>query len=177
MDNSQQITQALIKKDFKQALLIALSNSLKIKTKTVLKKDSKTYQIIKEVDLVNGTKNHLDLELLSSQNSQIIRFHQQQIKELYPLWEKNRETLAKIMQLLAGNAIDFAPTEEKINIDNLEKNEEFTQKYIADIPESFDDLGLQDDSFLAPPPTKTKLIKILLLKKMIVKKTKTGLMT
>jgi len=149
MDSSQQITQVLIKKDFKQALLIALSNSLKIKTKTVLKTDNKNYQITKEIDLVNGSKNHLDLELLKSENNQIISFHQQQVKELYPLWEKNRETLVTIMQLLAGNTIDFTPPEETIDVDNSEESQGFTQQYIADIPENFDDLGLEDDGFSA----------------------------
>ncbi len=149
MDSSQQISQVLIKKDFKQALLIALSNSLKIKTKTVLKTDNKNYQITKEIDLVNGSKNHLDLELLKSENNQIISFHQQQVKELYPLWEKNRETLVTIMQLLAGNTIDFTPPEETIDVDNSEESQGFTQQYIADIPENFDDLGLEDDGFSA----------------------------
>jgi len=60
MDSSQQISEALNQKDYKQALLIALSNSLKITLKTSLKTKNNTYAIAKEIDLVKGSATNID---------------------------------------------------------------------------------------------------------------------
>ncbi|MGY6530380.1 MAG: hypothetical protein ACXITR_10675 [Cyanobacterium sp.] len=143
MDSSQQINEALNQKNYKQALLIALSNSLKIKLTTSLKTKNQTCSITKEIDLVQGSKTHIDSELLTPNHQTIVDFHQQKTSEIYQTWEQNRETLLKAFDLMAGGNLNLEPLQGS-NISSFEK-QELTQEYISNIPEDFDEFSEENE--------------------------------
>ncbi|AUC62242.1 Topoisomerase IV subunit A [Cyanobacterium sp. HL-69] len=143
MDSSQQISEALNQKDYKQALLIALSNSLKITLKTSLKTKNNTYAIAKEIDLVKGSATNIDSELLDYSHENIVNFHQQKTAEIYQTWEQNRETLLKAFDIMAGGNLNLEPLQFSTN-SSLEE-EDLSQEYISDIPENFEDFSTDNE--------------------------------
>ncbi|WP_069792110.1 hypothetical protein A5482_011865 [Cyanobacterium sp. IPPAS B-1200] len=143
MDSSQQINEALNQKDYKQALLIALSNSLKITLKTSLKTKDNTYAIAKEIDLVKGSATNIDSELLDYSHENIVNFHQQKTAEIYQTWEQNRETLLKAFDIMAGGNLNLEPLQFSTN-SSLEE-EDLSQEYISDIPENFEDFTTSNE--------------------------------
>lgn len=141
MSNYEQIKTLLQKNQLSQVLLIALSNSLKIKLTTTNKNQDQIEWIETKINLLKGITTKInDRELLNSNHS-LVKFHQQEVEKIYEIWDKNRETLAIIMQILAGNKVDvsnfigkasqeFLETEKDDSLENdfsdfeLESNED-----------------------------------------------------
>lgn len=143
MDSSQQIHEALNRKDYKKALLVALSNSLEIKLKTSLKTDTQVYSITKKISLIQGSHDHIDSELLDAEYESVINFHQKQIKEIHQTWEDNRETLLQAFEIMSGGNVNLEPL--KIGHSNNSPTEDLKQEYISDIPEEFEDFGVEEN--------------------------------
>lgn len=142
MDSSQQIHEALNQKDYKKALLVALSNSLEIKLKTSCKTDNQTYSIIKKINLIQGSHDHIDSELLNAEHESVINFHQKQVKEIHQTWEQNRETLLQAFEIMSGGNVNLEPL--KIG-HSKPPAEDLKQEYISDIPEDFEDFGVEEN--------------------------------
>ncbi|MBE9222434.1 hypothetical protein IQ215_06960 [Cyanobacterium stanieri LEGE 03274] len=143
MDSSQQINEALNQKEYKKALLIALSNSLKITLKTSLKTNENSYSITKSIDLVNGSKTHIDSELLTKNNEYIVNFHQEKSSQIYQTWEKNRETLLKAFEIIAEGNINLEPL--LIGQNNSHCKDNSPQQSSTDISDNLDDFSIDDE--------------------------------
>lgn len=118
MSNYEEIKQALAEGNFKQAMLIAFSNNLKLKFKTTVKQQDIQPKIIEtSFNLIQGVETRIESEILDSNYQHITDFHRQQLHSAYETWEKNRETLIKIFQLLSGNPVNFGETENKLEAD------------------------------------------------------------
>ena len=106
MSNYDKIKTLLENKDYKSALLMAFSNSLKFKLTTTIEQDNQTASIETQIDLLKGiTTTVSDPELLNQDNN-LDTFHQQQLATVEQTWQQNREMLVAILQVLAGNQID-----------------------------------------------------------------------
>ena len=108
INNHDEFQQALANKELKQAFLIAVSNSIEFKIKTAITSlDHRPAQIETKINLLGAYETNLDGEILAAQYQQTNWFHQQQVNSAYDIWQKNRETLVKILQILSGNEVDL----------------------------------------------------------------------
>lgn len=107
MINNENIKELLEKKKLQQILLIALSNSLKLKLNTTSKSQDKIVNIETKINLLKGLTTKIsDKSLLFSDNN-VLKFHQKQVENAYETWEKNRETIIKLLQIIAGNSVEI----------------------------------------------------------------------
>jgi len=127
MSNYDKIKEMLEKKKLSQTLLFALSNSLKIKLTTI---DQKGQKIETKINLLKGISTEVSNPYLLKNDNNTFKFHQKQLKEIYSLWDKNRETLVKILQIINGNSIEF--------------NQNFEEKLLED-SDNFDDESNMDE--------------------------------
>lgn len=127
MSNYEEIKQALAEGNWQQAMLIAFSNSLQLKlTSTVRVPNFEAKRIETIFNLIQGLETQIESEILASNYQHLLDFHQQQLNSADEIWQKNRETLVKIFQLLAGNLGNLP--EEKNNL-----SRENSEKYVAEI--------------------------------------------
>lgn len=132
MSNYDEIKQTLANQDLKQAILIAFSNSLEIKLKTSLKQDqNQTIDIISQINLIQGLNTKVDQSLLEPQHQYLTEFHQKQLNSVYDTWQKNRETLIKILQILSGNLTDVQIS-KNLSYSNNEKFDDFDLELITE---------------------------------------------
>lgn len=105
MSNYEKIKNLIEKKKLSQGLLLALSNSLKIKLVTRTKEKEQFNNIETDIDLVKGLITEINDKSCLSANNYILNFHKKQLENIYDTWDKNRETLVKIFQIINGSSI------------------------------------------------------------------------
>lgn len=105
MSNYDKIKDLIEKKKLSQGLLFALSNSLKIKLVTKTKGKDQFNNIETEIDLVKGLTTEINDKSVLSPNNYTLNFHKKQLENIYDTWDKNRETLVKIFQIINGSSI------------------------------------------------------------------------
>lgn len=108
MSNHDDIKELLQKKKLKQVLLIALSNSLKLKLTTTSTGKNIITNIETKINLLKGLTTKISADALTSNNNHSLNFHQKQVENAYETWEKNRETLVKLLQIIAGNQVEIS---------------------------------------------------------------------
>lgn len=106
MNNYDKIKDLIEKKKLSQGLLLALSNSLKIKLVTKIKGKEQVNTIETDIDLVKGLTTEISDRSLLSPNNYPLNFHQKQLENIYDTWDKNRETLVTIFQIINGSSIE-----------------------------------------------------------------------
>ncbi|MBL1208854.1 hypothetical protein [Geminocystis sp. GBBB08] len=107
MSNHEDIKELLEKKKLQQILLVGLSNSLKLKLTTTAKGKDKIGNIETKINLLKGLTTKISDKSLVSDDNSVLKFHQKQVKNAYETWDKNRETLVKILQIIAGNSLEI----------------------------------------------------------------------
>ncbi|MGI0481599.1 hypothetical protein ACN4EE_12500 [Geminocystis sp. CENA526] len=107
MNSYDKIKDLIEKKKLSQGLLFALSNSLKIKLTTRTEDQDIISSIETEIDLIKGLNTQINDQSLLTQKSYAINFHKQQLDNIYDIWDKNRETLVKIFQIINGSSIEL----------------------------------------------------------------------
>ena len=118
MNNSEEIKELLVKKDYKSALLVAFSNSLKFTLTSKIDNLEKSTSIATEIDLLKGlTTTASDANLLD-QNHELMQFHQQQLQKIPEIWAKNRQVLVKLIEIIAGNQIDKIDSVNSLDLSN-----------------------------------------------------------
>ncbi len=157
MNSQEEIKQLLAKKDFSAALLVAFSNSLKFKLTSIKTDTDKDTQesvefIETQINLLKGlTTTASNSEILSSKND-LTKFHTQQLGNVYQVWQKNREVLVKILEILAGNNLKDIPLTKSVSFEfnksNLiEKSETQDSEIIDfDLAEDNDDENWLDEN-------------------------------
>lgn len=105
MSNYDKIKDLIEKKKLSQGLLFALSNSLKIKLVTKTKGKEQVNNIETDIDLVKGLTTEINDKSFLTKNNYILNFHKKQLENIYDTWDKNRETLVKIFQIINGSSI------------------------------------------------------------------------
>ncbi|BAQ60232.1 hypothetical protein GM3708_638 [Geminocystis sp. NIES-3708] len=146
MSNHEDVKELLHKKKLKQVLLIALSNSLKLKLTTTSTAKNTTTNIETKINLLKGLTTKISADTLISNNNHGLNFHQKQVENAYETWEKNRETLVKLLQIIAGNNVKITSSIE-------EKSEELfplaaPENYIEDTSFEDDFSNFESDSTL-----------------------------
>jgi hypothetical protein len=104
MINHEDIKEFIEKKKLQQVLLIAFSNSLELKLTTTSKEKNKIANIETKINLLKGLTTEISDKNLLSHENKVLQFHQKQVKNAYETWGKNRETLIKLLQIIAGNS-------------------------------------------------------------------------
>ncbi|WP_017296250.1 hypothetical protein [Geminocystis herdmanii] len=115
MSNYDKIKDLIEKKKLSQGLLLALSNSLKIKLVTKTKGKEQVNNIETEIDLVKGLNTEINDKSLLSSNNYTLNFHKKQLENIYDTWDKNRETLVKIFQIINGSSIELHHSVSELN--------------------------------------------------------------
>ncbi|NCO76355.1 MAG: hypothetical protein GW795_05135 [Cyanobacteria bacterium] len=142
MNNYEEIKELLKKKKLKQILLIALSNSLKLKLNTSAKTKDKLSNIETKINLIRGITTKTNNLSLLSQEDQVFQFHQQQVEKAYETWDKNRETLVQILQIIGGNSLDLSTFSKELS--SLSKEENSSEEETNYIENEAED-NLEDD--------------------------------
>ncbi len=142
MVNNEDIKELLEKKKLQQIFFIALSNSLKLTLTSTYKGKDKISNIETEINLLKGLTTKIsDQSLLSNNN--VLKFHQKQVANVYEIWEKNRETLVKVLQIIAGNSeddfTDFELNSSPQNRLNYKENQEYEETIRDDDEENWID--------------------------------------
>jgi hypothetical protein len=106
MSNYDKIKDLIEKKKLSQALLFALSNTLKIKLITKNQKKELANNIETVIDLAKGLTTEINDKNSLTKNSYTLDFHKKQLENIYDTWDKNRETLVKIFQIINGSSIE-----------------------------------------------------------------------
>lgn len=157
MNNYDKMKELIQKNKLQEALLLAFSNSLKLKITTKSKADE--HQEIKTViNLLKGISNRIsDPNLMNNQinnNSKaidIVNFHEQQKESAYELWHKNRETIVGILQIISGLPIEINTSkkvEKKvISIKKKQENnlEEFEEEFNLEQNEQNDNFEVEEN--------------------------------
>ena len=105
MNSYEEIKQLLEQKKFQSALLVAFSNSLKFKLTSEITNQQESSCLETEIDLLKGlTTKTSRVEILKNDNN-LIKFHTQQLENIYEIWNQNRQILITIFNILAGNEI------------------------------------------------------------------------
>lgn len=110
MKNYEKMKELIKENKLQEALLLAFSNSLKLKITT--KSKGKKEDVIETlINLVRGISNKVsDPDLINNSTSNnpdtinIVDFHERQRQLAYETWHKNRETLIGILQIISGNS-------------------------------------------------------------------------
>lgn len=146
MNNYDKMKELIKENKLKEALLLAFSNSLKIKISTKSKAEEKQ-ELKTVINLLKGITNRIsDPNLINNYQSNsetidLFNFHEQQKQSAYKLWEKNRETIVAILQIIAGNSLE---------INNLKKKEEkvisLTEKPEDEFQEIEQELDFEDNN-------------------------------
>jgi len=110
MKNHEKMKELIRENKLQEALLLAFSNSLKLKI-TTKSKGKKEDAIETLINLVGGISNKVsDPDLINNSTSDnsdtinIVDFHERQRQLAYETWHKNRETLIGILQIISGNS-------------------------------------------------------------------------
>lgn len=135
MINNDNIKELLERKKLQQILLIALSNSLKLKLSTTSKSQDKIVNIETKINLLKGLTTKISDKSLLFGDNNILKFHQKQVENAYETWEKNRETIIKLLQIIAGNSVEITSLIKESSEQSLTLATE--ENYIEDT--SFDD--------------------------------------
>lgn len=115
MSNYDKIKDLIEKKKLSEGLLFALSNSLKIKLITKTQGKEQVNNIETDIDLVKGLTTEINDKNSLTKNNYILNFHKQQLENIYDTWDKNRETLVKIFQIINGSSIEPRHSEIELN--------------------------------------------------------------
>jgi hypothetical protein len=115
MSNYDKIKDLIEKKKLSQGLLLALSNSLKIKLVTKNKAKEQVNSIETDIDLVKGLTTQINDKNSLTNNSYTLNFHKKQLENIYDTWDKNRETLVKIFQIINGSSIEQHHSVSELN--------------------------------------------------------------
>lgn len=109
MKNYEEMKELIRENKLQEALLLAFSNSLKLKI-TTKSKGKKEDAIETLINLVEGISNKIsDPDLINNSTSDnsdtinVVDFHERQRQLAYETWHKNRETLIGILQIISGN--------------------------------------------------------------------------
>lgn len=151
MTNYDKIKDLIEKKKLSQGLLLALSNSLKIKLVTKTKGKEQVNNIETEIDLVKGLTTEINDKSLLSQNNYTLNFHQKQLENIYDTWDKNRETLVKIFQIINGSSIKLG-TSEYLPEELTESDDSFAHEFDDFESESSPENSLFEEESLAENP-------------------------
>lgn len=145
MNNYEEIKQALAEGNLKQAMLIAFCNNLQLTIKTTVNRlDNQQNHIETNLNLLSGIKTQLELETLQIQDAKYTNFHQQQVKLAYETWQKNRETLIKLFEILAGNSINIELESSPIYPDNSKDfDDNIPLEIEPNIDEEFENFDLE----------------------------------
>ncbi|BAQ64092.1 hypothetical protein [Geminocystis sp. NIES-3709] len=103
MSSYDKIKDLIEKKKLSEGLLLALSNSLKIKLTT----KQQVSKIETDIDLLKGLNTHINDKNLLSKDNYALNFHQKQLENIYQTWDKNRETLVTIFKIISGSSVDI----------------------------------------------------------------------
>lgn len=145
MNNYDKMKELIQENRLQEALLLAFSNSLKLKITTKSKSDEEN-AIETIINLLRGVTNRVsNPELINNSETKnleeidIVNFHEQQKKSAYELWHKNRETIALILQIIAGNSIEISSPKKR-------ENKVTTIPPEGETLEKFDELDFEQDN-------------------------------
>ena len=113
MHSYDEIKQLLVKKDFRSVLLVAFSNSLKLKLTSKINSQEKVAAIETEINLLKGLTTKITEPSLLESNNYLRAFHDKQLETVHEQWHKNREILITILNVLAGNNTSLNNSELK----------------------------------------------------------------
>jgi hypothetical protein len=113
MSQQEEFKQAIEQGNLQEALLIAFSNNieLKITTSLVFPNHNECYSWQSNLNLLEGLETEISDKLLEEEFKNFRYFHCQQIEQAYKTWDKNRETLVRIIKILAGIPRKYPETE------------------------------------------------------------------
>lgn len=119
----------------REALLLALANSLELKIKTISKKAQLRWET--RINLLKGITNIINrtealTNLTKPEEIQLTQFHECQRKQAYEIWQKNRETLIKVFQIMTGRDTENI----EIETESHEGEEEEKQAWIDSITDN-----------------------------------------
>ena len=102
MNMYKKFQEAIKNGNFHEALLILFSNNLELKitTSVVASEESKLHSYSSNFNLLKGLKTEISSELLKEKYQNLNEFHESQVQQVDEIWQKNRETLINIFQIL-----------------------------------------------------------------------------
>lgn len=144
MINNENIKELLEKKKLQQILLIALSNSLKLRLTTTSKSHDQIVNIETKINLLKGLTTKISDKSLLFSDNKVLKFHQKQVENAYETWEKNRETIIKLLQIIAGNSVEITSLIKKSSEQSFPLATE--ENYIEDtnFEDDFTDFALEN---------------------------------
>jgi hypothetical protein len=148
MSVKKQFKDAIKAGNLKEAFLIAFSNNLKFQATTsiICAENNQPYSWRSKISLLEGLETKISPQLLNDKYKNINQFHQRQVNQADETWQKNRETLIKVFQILAG-----IPRKQEIDEENEEETfdlavENPDLKELADIEIVSEKLNIDDFS-------------------------------
>lgn len=120
MNSYEEIKQLLEKKEFRSALLVAFSNSLKFKLTSEITNQKEHSSIETEIDLLKGLTTKVNKVDLLNDDNNLRQFHTKQLENIHKIWNQNRQILITIIKILDGNEISTLDKFETIplNLNN-----------------------------------------------------------
>ena len=113
--------------NFQEALLILFSNNLQLKITTfvVASEENKLHSYSSNFNLLKGLKTEISSELLKEKYQNLNEFHESQVQQVDEIWQKNRDTLINIFQiLLETSQQQNLPEKNNLNLSLDDQQEE-----------------------------------------------------